>query len=59
MEFDCERVNLVRVVSMRAVLEVSRRPQIMTGEYSAFESIRGKYTSWFDVLGGWLLFTAP
>ncbi|CAK1546899.1 unnamed protein product [Leptosia nina] len=33
--------------------------RIMIGEYSAFESIRNKYTSWFDMLGGWILFTMP
>lgn len=33
--------------------------QLITGEYKAFESIRGLYSSWFDLLGGWVMFTAP
>ncbi|XP_045448581.1 nuclear pore complex protein Nup85 [Melitaea cinxia] len=33
--------------------------RLMTGDYSAFESIRAKYSSWYDILGGWVLFTAP
>ncbi|VVC88826.1 unnamed protein product, partial [Leptidea sinapis] len=33
--------------------------KIIIGDYSAFESIRIKYSSWFDLLGGWVLFTMP
>lgn len=33
--------------------------QLITGDYAAFQSIRTKYTSWYDILGGWLLFTSP
>ncbi|XP_028163946.1 nuclear pore complex protein Nup85-like, partial [Ostrinia furnacalis] len=33
--------------------------QLIIGDYSAFESIRDKYSSWFDILGGWVMFTAP
>ncbi|CAF4953700.1 unnamed protein product [Pieris macdunnoughi] len=44
---------------------LARQPQlelilrIMIGDYTAFETIRIKYTSWFDMLGGWILFTMP
>ncbi|XP_060803024.1 nuclear pore complex protein Nup85 isoform X2 [Amyelois transitella] len=33
--------------------------KLIIGDYSAFESIRDKYNSWFDLLGGWVLYTAP
>ncbi|XP_050346512.1 nuclear pore complex protein Nup85 [Nymphalis io] len=45
------------VLAQQPQLELIMR--LMIGEYSAFESIRPKYSSWFDVLGGWVLFTAP
>lgn len=33
--------------------------KLVIGDYKAFESIRGNYNSWFDILGGWVMFTAP
>ncbi|CAB3223536.1 unnamed protein product [Arctia plantaginis] len=45
------------VLSSQPKLELIIR--LITGEYKAFESIRGRYSSWFDLLGGWVMFTAP
>ncbi|XP_075973152.1 nuclear pore complex protein Nup75 [Anticarsia gemmatalis] len=33
--------------------------KLVIGDYKAFESIRSQYSSWFDLLGGWVMFTAP
>lgn len=32
---------------------------MVLGDYSAFESIRDNYESWYDLLGGWVMYTAP
>ncbi|CAH1645781.1 unnamed protein product [Spodoptera littoralis] len=46
-----------RVLASQPKLELIMK--IIMGDYSAFESIRSKYSSWFDILGGWVMFTAP
>ncbi|KAL0840829.1 hypothetical protein ABMA28_014636 [Loxostege sticticalis] len=46
-----------RVLASQPKLELIMK--LIIGDYSAFESIREKYTSWFDLLGGWVMFTAP
>ncbi|GBP30831.1 Nuclear pore complex protein Nup85 [Eumeta japonica] len=33
--------------------------RLIVGDYSAFELIRDRYESWFDLLGGWVMFKAP
>ncbi|XP_059056919.1 nuclear pore complex protein Nup85 [Achroia grisella] len=33
--------------------------RLIIGEYSAFESVREMYSSWFDLVGGWVMYTAP
>lgn len=33
--------------------------QLIIGDYAAFESIRDRYDAWYDLLGGWVMFTAP
>ncbi|XP_052740352.1 nuclear pore complex protein Nup85 [Bicyclus anynana] len=54
---ECRSKLSSRLLAHQPQLELIMR--IMTGDYSAFESIRGKYSSWFDVLGGWVMFTTP
>ncbi|KAJ0176932.1 hypothetical protein K1T71_006941 [Dendrolimus kikuchii] len=45
------------VLASQQKLELILR--LITGDYMAFESIRGQYSSWFDILGGWVMFTCP
>ncbi|XP_032523554.2 nuclear pore complex protein Nup85 [Danaus plexippus] len=33
--------------------------RLMCGERSAFECVSVKFSSWFDLVGGWVLWTAP
>ncbi|XP_038212291.1 nuclear pore complex protein Nup85 [Zerene cesonia] len=54
---ECRSKLTSRVLAQQPQLELILR--IMIGDYTAFEIIRTKYTSWFDVLGGWILFTMP
>ncbi|KAJ8730424.1 hypothetical protein PYW07_017462 [Mythimna separata] len=54
---ECRSKLSSRVLASQPKLELIMR--IIIGDYSAFESIRSKYSSWFDILGGWVMFTAP
>ncbi|CAH0578936.1 unnamed protein product [Chrysodeixis includens] len=54
---ECRSKLSSRVLASQPNLELIMR--IIIGDYTAFESIRSKYSSWFDILGGWVLFTAP
>ncbi|XP_037293856.1 nuclear pore complex protein Nup85 [Manduca sexta] len=45
------------VLSNEPKLELIMR--LITGDFGAFSSIRGDYTSWYDLLGGWVMYTAP
>ncbi|CAH2038136.1 unnamed protein product, partial [Iphiclides podalirius] len=54
---ECRSKLNSQVLSSQPKLELIMR--LMIGEYGAFESIRSRYASWFDVLGGYVLFTAP
>lgn len=33
--------------------------QLTIGDYAAFVSVRGAFSSWYDLLGGWTMYTAP
>ncbi|KAL4704626.1 hypothetical protein ACJJTC_002883 [Scirpophaga incertulas] len=54
---ECRSKLTSRVFASQPKLELIMR--LVTGEYSAFESIRGQYSSWFDLLGGWVMFNTP
>ncbi|CAG9786436.1 unnamed protein product [Diatraea saccharalis] len=54
---ECRSKLTSRVLSSQPKLELIMR--LIIGDYSAFESIRDMYTSWFDLLGGWVMFTSP
>ncbi|XP_047024324.1 nuclear pore complex protein Nup85 [Helicoverpa zea] len=54
---ECRSKLSSRVLASQPKLELIMR--IIIGDYTAFESIRSKYSSWFDILGGWVMFTAP
>ncbi|XP_004927204.2 nuclear pore complex protein Nup85 [Bombyx mori] len=54
---ECRAKVTSRVLASQPKLELIMR--LIIGEYSAFESIRSTYTSWFDMLGGYVMFTAP
>ncbi|XP_068631814.1 nuclear pore complex protein Nup85 [Battus philenor] len=54
---ECRSKLTSKSLSSQPKLELIMR--LMIGEYAAFESIRPQYASWFDVLGGYVLFTSP
>ncbi|KAM3956961.1 LOW QUALITY PROTEIN: nuclear pore complex protein Nup75 [Aphomia sociella] len=54
---ECRSKLSSRTLTSQPKLELIMR--LITGDYSAFESIREKYSSWFDILGGWVLYTCP
>ncbi|XP_045771352.1 nuclear pore complex protein Nup85 [Maniola jurtina] len=54
---ECRSKISSRLLTQHPQLELIMR--LITGEYAAFESICSKYSSWFDVLGGWVLYTTP
>ncbi|XP_052759261.1 nuclear pore complex protein Nup85 [Galleria mellonella] len=54
---ECRSKLSGRSLASQPKLELIMR--LIIGEYSAFESIRDNYVSWFDLLGGWVLYTAP
>ncbi|KAJ2945829.1 hypothetical protein O0L34_g4731 [Tuta absoluta] len=54
---ECRSKLSSRVLASQPKLELIMR--LMIGDYQAFESVRDKYNSWFDILGGWVLFTSP
>ncbi|CAG4992390.1 unnamed protein product [Colias eurytheme] len=54
---ECRSKLTSRVLAQQPQLELILK--IMIGDYNAFETIRAKYSSWFDVIGGWILFTTP
>ncbi|CAG5031460.1 unnamed protein product [Parnassius apollo] len=54
---ECRSKLTSQALTSQPNLELIMR--LMVGEYTAFESVRRKYASWFDVLGGYVLFTRP
>ncbi|XP_053607807.1 nuclear pore complex protein Nup85 isoform X2 [Plodia interpunctella] len=54
---ECRSKLSNRTFASQPKLELILR--LIIGDYSAFESIRDKYNSWFDILGGWVMYTAP
>ncbi|XP_041978499.1 nuclear pore complex protein Nup85 [Aricia agestis] len=54
---ECRAKLSSRVLANQPQLELLMR--LMCGEYGAFESIRPRYGSWFDVVGGYVMFTSP
>ncbi|XP_073944916.1 nuclear pore complex protein Nup75 isoform X2 [Choristoneura fumiferana] len=54
---ECRSKLTSRAVASQPQLELIMR--LITGDYTAFESILPKYDSWLDILGGWTVFTSP
>ncbi|CAK1595716.1 unnamed protein product [Parnassius mnemosyne] len=54
---ECRSKLTSQALTSQPNLELIMR--LMVGEYTAFESVRRKYASWFDLLGGYVLFTRP
>ncbi|XP_063618818.1 nuclear pore complex protein Nup85 [Cydia splendana] len=54
---ECRSKLSSRSVASQPHLELIMR--LVTGDYSAFESILSKYDSWLYILGGWTVFTMP
>ncbi|RVE45771.1 hypothetical protein evm_009571 [Chilo suppressalis] len=54
---ECRSKITSRVLTSQPKLELIMK--LIIGDYAAFESIRGSYSSWFDLLGGWVMYTAP